>query len=84
MKYSKELIAEVKELFPNSKEMHNHAEQGNEILGRYLDDSSSGGIPIDTVLLATSLEEIQKLARSQKRKIELYRKWGKEAYPDRN
>jgi len=83
MKYSDELIAEVKELFPNNKEMHQHADNGNEILGRYLDDSSSGSIRIDTILLATSLEQLQTLARFQKRKVELCKKWCKEAYPDK-
>ena len=60
MAYTKELIDEVKELYPNSTKMHELAEQGNAFLGRYLDDSSPRGIPIDAVLLATSLEELQK------------------------
>lgn len=77
--YSQEFIREVKELFPNSSDMHRHAEQGNEILGRFLDDSSAGGISVDKILLATSLEEIQKEARILKRKSELYNKWYNEA-----
>lgn len=78
MKYSKELIDEVKELFPNSYDMLRHAEAGSEMLGRYLDDSSSNSISVDKILEAKSLEEIQTLARKAKRKVELCRKWGQE------
>jgi hypothetical protein len=73
--YSPELIKEVKELYPNSPEMHQLAENGGAFLGRYLDDSSPSGIPINEILLATSLDELQKKARIMKRKVELYRKW---------
>jgi hypothetical protein len=76
--YSAELIREVKELYPNSSEMHQLAENGGAFLGRYLDDSSPSGFPIDKILLATSLDEIQKEARIMKRKVDLYRKWCKE------
>jgi hypothetical protein len=73
--YTQDLINEVKELYPGSKEMHRLAENGDVWLGRYLDDSSHGGISVDEILLATSLEEIQKKARIAKRKRELYAKW---------
>ncbi len=75
MAYTKELIAEVKELYPDSKEMHKLADEGSVWLGRYLDDSSPRAVPLDTVLNATSLEELQKIARLYKRKSELYGKW---------
>jgi hypothetical protein len=73
--YTQELIREVKELYPDSPEMHRLAESGNAFLGRYLDDSSSGGFSVDKILLATSLEELQREARVDKRKRELYGKW---------
>jgi len=76
--YTPELIREVKEVYPNSPEMHKLADSGNAFLGRYLDDSSPTGFPIDKILLATSLDEIQKEARMMKRKVELYKKWYKE------
>ncbi|MFA5207345.1 MAG: hypothetical protein WC428_01695 [Candidatus Paceibacterota bacterium] len=76
--YTPELIREVKELYPNSPEIHKLADSGNAFLGRYLDDSSPSGFPIDKILLATSLDEIQKEARMMKRKIDLYQKWCKE------
>ena len=75
MAYTKELIDEVKELFPTSKEMHKLAEEGNAFLGRYLDDSSPTGVAIDEVLTATSLDELQRKARGYKRKVQLYKKW---------
>ncbi len=75
MEYTKELIAEVKELYPNSKEMHKLADEGNGFLGRYLDDSSPSGISIDEILLSTSLDELQQKARNHKRKVQLYKKW---------
>jgi hypothetical protein len=73
--YTPELIAEVKELYPNSPQMHALADSGNAFLGRYLDDSSPTGIPMDEILLAVSLEELQKKARLAKRKVLLYQKW---------
>ena len=76
--YTPELIREVKELYPNSPEMHQLADNGNAFLGRYLDDSSPTGVPINDVLLATSLDELQKKARNMKRKVELYKKWCQE------
>jgi len=66
--YSSELIKEVKELYPNSPEMHQLAENGGAFLGRYLDDSSTNSISLNEVLLATSLDELQKRARLMKRK----------------
>jgi hypothetical protein len=75
MAYTQELINEVKELYPNSPEMHKLAESGGAFLGRYLDDNCQGGISVNEILLATSLEELQKKARLLKRKKELYAKW---------
>lgn len=75
MAYTQELINEVKELFPNSHEMIRLAEEGNVFLGRYLDDSSPNFIGINEILLATSLDELQKEARTRKRKLDLYKKW---------
>jgi hypothetical protein len=53
-------------------------ENGNPLLGRYLDDSSHGGISPDTILLSTSLEEIQIVARNLKIKKKLYAEYWKE------
>jgi len=75
MAYTKELIDEVKELYPDSQAMHELADNGSAFLVRYLDDSSPTGIGLNEILLATSLDELQKKARLAKRKLELYQKW---------
>lgn len=75
MAYSQQLIDDVKELYPDSPEMHKLADSGNAFLGRYLDDSSPTGMQIDTVLLATNLDELQKQARDMKRRVQLYKRW---------
>jgi hypothetical protein len=73
--YTQDLIDKVKKVYPNEKEMHRLADEGNAFLGRYLDDSSQGGVALDDILKATSLEEIQKKARNIKIKRELYGEW---------
>lgn len=73
--YSEKLIKEVKEVFPDTKEMHRLAENGNAMLGRWLDDNSENGISINLILAASTLEEIKDLARKAKRKVELYKMW---------
>jgi len=76
MAYSQQLIADVKELYPDSEQMHKLADDGNAFLGRYLDDSCSAyAISNDAILLATSLDDLQTLARNAKRKVELYKRW---------
>lgn len=75
MAYSQELINEVKELYPDSKEMHRLADSGNAFLGRYLDDSSSTSISIDTILNSNSLTDLQTKALQMRRKVNLYKKW---------
>ncbi len=76
--YTQELINEVKSLYPNSTEMHKLAESGNAFLGRYLDDNSPNSISIKDVLLATSLDELQREARKMLRKVNLYQEWCKQ------
>ena len=73
--YSDKLIREVKECYPDYPEMHKLVDDGDAFLGRYLDDSSGGGIAVDTVLTALTLEELQAKARVAKRKTNVYRLW---------
>ncbi len=75
MAYSQDLIDEVKELYPNSKEMHKHANNGSVWLGRYLDDSAPRGLSAREVLMATDLHELQEKARVIERKRKIYKKW---------
>jgi hypothetical protein len=76
--YSEKLIKEVKECYPNYEKIHQLADEGSVWLGRYLDDSCGGGIPLDTVLTALTLEELQDKARLAKRKVNCYRMWCEE------
>ena len=81
--YSEELIKEVKECYPDYGKMHELADSGNVWLGRYLDDSSGGSVPLDMILKAKSLEDIQSEARDIKRKTNCYKMWCNED-PRRN
>ena len=74
--YSKELIEEVKEVYPGFTDMIEYAEKENLWLGRILDDAAQNSIfkPED-ILIADSLEQLQNVARFYIRKIELYKKW---------
>jgi len=80
MSYTKELIDEVKRIYPDSPTMHQLAENGGVMLGRYLDDSCKSSIDINIILNAKTLEEIQTIARKEKEKVHLYNKWCNE-YP---
>ncbi len=77
MKYNKEFVDKVKKLYPNSPEMHRHAEQGNAILGRYLDDSSSSTIDIDWLLKQNDIIVIHLKCENMKAKVDLYKEWFK-------
>lgn len=82
MVYTQEFIDKVKYVYPNSKEMHKLAEEGNYFLGRYLDDGR-GGVTTPTITieeaLNTSREQLlerqkieQDKAEREKLKNELY------------
>ena len=73
--YSERLINEVRKCYPDNKKMHDLAESGNMFLGRYLDDSCTGKIPISQILSATSLEELQAKALLEERKLNCYKMW---------
>lgn len=74
-KYTQDFIDEVIKLYPDYPKMHELAINGNAFLGRYLDDSGATSIHMDRILLATSLDELQKEARVLKAKRELYNKY---------
>ena len=80
--YSEKLIREVKACYPNYQKIHELADEGSVWLGRYLGDSCGGGISLDTVLTAVTLEELQDKARLAKRKVNCYKMWCEE-YPRR-
>ena len=71
MAYTQEFINRVKQLYPNSTEMHRLAEEGNYFLGRWLDDSSYGGFSPSEVLNTTHEDLVAKAKEMQARR-ELY------------
>ncbi len=77
LKYSRELIEAVKEVYPNLTHLHDIASKGDPILGRYLDDNQ---LPVSNkaILEAKSLEEVQELAWQSHRRTQVYRMWAKE------
>jgi hypothetical protein len=76
--YSKELIDKVKKCYPDSPEIHELADSGSVWLGRYLDDSSPTSMPLETILEATSLEELQREAKLMEERVDVYNMWCKE------
>lgn len=75
MIYPEDFITKVKKAYPNWEELHRKLDSGDVFVGRYLDDSSPTALSLDTVLTATSLEELQEKARAIQQKGELYREW---------
>lgn len=73
MNYPESFKAKVRQAFGD--QFDKMLAEGNTFLGRYLDDSSRGGFPVDEILLATSLDALQKKARQMKMKVEVYREW---------
>ena len=73
--YSEKLIKEVKECYPDYKKIHELADEGSVWLGRYLDDSCSNAMSLDTILTALTLDELQIKARLEKRKVNCYKMW---------
>ncbi len=69
--YSKEFIARVKEVYPNSPTIIELAEKGSDMLGRYLDDSSNGSLSPRDVLKST-YEELVNWANKEQEKRDLY------------
>ena len=77
MNYPEEFVKRVKAAYPTFGELHNHLDKGSAIVGRYLDDSSSGQIQPNWIVKQSSLEVIKKAARVLLEKRTLYYDWGK-------
>lgn len=82
--YPAEFVERVKKEYPDwgvtRPDLHKALDSGNQFVGRYLDDSSQGGIDPKEVVKMIDLGQIQglrqkadKLARRQN----LYRDWSK-------
>ena len=77
MFYPEDFKTRVKKAYPNCEELHLGLDSGDVFIGRYLDDSSPTSLSLDTILNATSLEELQEKARLAQEKVELYCEWSK-------
>jgi hypothetical protein len=76
-KYSEPFKAKVREVYGN--QFDKMLQDGNEFLGRYLDDSSQGvGVTVDEILVAKSLNTLQEKVRKHKMRKELYAEYYKE------
>lgn len=79
MKYSPEFIENVKEAFPDWKEIQRHAENGTEVLGRYLSDSapSSDAAFLARFIVSGDTENAMKRAKEMLLRQELCSEWNK-------
>lgn len=77
-KYTDEFIAKVKRIYPNSKEIHLLADQGNAMLGRWLDDSSKYWIDTAWLLKQSHIGVIHDRCRQEMEKVALYQEWYKD------
>lgn len=72
MFYPEEFKNRVKKTYPNWDELHRRMDSGDVFVGRYLDNNSPSALSLDTILTATSLEELQKKAKIAQEKVALY------------
>lgn len=73
--YSPGFVDKVRKLYPNDSGLLEHLNRNSSMVGRYLDDSSNGGLSVETILNARSLDELQEKARILKAKKDLYNEW---------
>lgn len=72
MFYSENFKAQVREEFPDNEEILAKLDNGDATLLMDLGDEAFNSIPLEIVLGAESLEELQNLARSMQKKLNLY------------
>lgn len=75
MFYSEDFKARCKKVYPTFERLHKALDENSEWVGTYLKDSADEKISVDIILKATSLEEVQALARVAKEKCSLYVEW---------
>lgn len=73
MFYPEDFKNKVKEMFPDWKGLHRNLDCESVYVGQLLYQDFS--IPIDTILAATSLEELQRVAKAIKKREALYAEW---------
>lgn len=78
MQYPEEFKQKVLSLFKNNEEMRKRLDEGQEIVGRYLDDSGYGGISPKEIVEAIEGKNLTGIYMKAKRKLaaeELYDEW---------
>ena len=78
--YPANFVERVKAEYPNWPDLHKALDSGNQFAGRYLDDSSQGGIsPSEVVKMIDSgrVLELRNKADQLIRRQKLYSDWGK-------
>lgn len=84
MFYPTDFKNRVKKTYPNWDELHRGLDNGDVFVGRYLNDSSyPASISLNTILAATSLEELQEMAKVLQAKVDLYNEWS-QLYNEQN
>lgn len=74
MFYPESFKVRVKDVYPNSENLHQLLDEEKDIVGAYLAMHRSS-ITIDAILSATSLEELQAAAKVAKKREELWNEW---------
>lgn len=80
LNYPEDFKARCKIAYPDFQRLHELLDAGSELVGRILDESATGSLPVDTVLRATSLTELQALAALEKERRVLYNEWSRIRY----
>lgn len=78
MQYSEEFKQKVLSTLGDSEEMRKRLDEGQEIVGRYLDDSRYGGVSAKEIVEACESMNIQGIYQKAKRQMaieELYGEW---------
>lgn len=78
MQYSEEFKQKVLSTLGDSEEMRKRLDEGQEIVGRYLDDSRYGGVSAKEIVEACESMDVQGIYQKAKRQMaieELYGEW---------
>ena len=76
MFYPEDFKNKVKEVHPDWEELHQSLDRGSQYAGALLYYNwYPDSISIDTILVATSLEELQEMAKAKQVDVDLYSEW---------
>jgi hypothetical protein len=77
-RYPAEFVARVKAEYPKRPTLHKLLDDGESLVGRYLDDSSTGGLNAALVIQMideNKVAELRSSAQALVRRKELYAEW---------